>query len=593
MSEKDENQGQRIDRRAYMGALSMAAGVALAGCLGGGGSGSGAEEHNPGEPVPTVQLEAMTGVTSESAIEEAHLYIRNILDEELGVPAEVSTKDINTMWSELYNDDRSCHLHLDVTPDMPQLLEPYNILQSYQVHRAGANGLANVNQYANCEFTNLVNESIRVSDPEQRREIIHEAASIWSEDVASINLFSLYVQSVYRPARVELAEDTGAQGVADRNTDLFIKDMRPAEGDTLYTNLTGTAMQSSTYMVNTPSTVWGTVVYSPLVYFDKNRELQPYLATDWNVNDDATQFTFNLREDATFHNGNPITAEDVKWTLQFVNNNTDQFQEASEVPYESIEVVDDHTVVFNFNEPFAPFLRGTVTTWGIVPKDVWLDGGAEENPGNVELDPIVGSGAYQVTDWRRNELLQLEPYDDHWLNTEGKIVMRSFEDQTSAMRSFEEGDLDVIFSIGSDLAAQLEGEDYAEIVGVPGFGDWWLQPQHSFPPTQYREFRLALSEALDREYLVELLSRNNGDLHTSSAPFGERHPFYPEDEEKLTQIAQSPSGDIERARKILEDAGWTWNDDNRLVYPEDIDTNPRWPKGDTPADHPEQFPCVE
>ncbi|AHG02096.1 hypothetical protein HALLA_01970 (plasmid) [Halostagnicola larsenii XH-48] len=577
-----------MDRRTYMGALSAAAGGAIAGCLGG-----GAQEHKPGEPVPTVYLESMTGVTSESAIEQAHLHIRDVLDEELGVPAEVSTKEINTMWDELYNDDRSRHLHLDVNPDMPQLLEPQNVLRSFQAQRAGANGLGNVNQYASCEFTNLVNEQVSISDPEERESVVHDAVSVWSEDVASINLFSMYVRSVYRPDQVDIADDTGEQGVADRNTDLFIRDMTPADGDTIHTNITGTAMQSSTYMVNTPSTIWGTVIHSPLVYFDKNRELQPYLATDWEINDDATQFTFNLREDATFHNGNSITAEDVKWTFEFINENTAHFQEASEVPYDSIEAVDEHTVEFGFEDPYAPFLRGTAATWGIVPKDVWLDGGAEENPANVELDPIVGSGAYQVTNWRRNELLQLEPYDDHWVDAEGDIVMRTFEDQTSAVRSFEQGDIGVIFSLGGDLAANLEGEDYAELVGVPGFGDWWLQPQHSFPVTQFREFRLALSEALDREYLAELLTRDDGEIHLYSAPWGEQHPFYPEDAEGLTQIAQSPSGDTERAREILEEAGWTWNDNDRLVYPEEIDTDPRWPAGDAPTDHPDEFPCVE
>lgn len=588
MSNENTDHEWSIDRRTCLGAISGAAGTALAGCMGG-----SVEEHNPGEPVPTVYLESMTGVTSESAIEQAHLHIADVLENELGVPAEVSTKEINTMWSELYNDDRSRHLHLDVTVDMPQFLEPHNILRSFTAQRAGANGLGNVNQYANCEFTNLVEEQVGISDPDERESVIHEAQSVWSEDVASINLFSMYVRSVYRPDGVDIPDDTGEQGLADRNTDLYIRDMTPADGDTIHTNITSTAMQSSTYMVNTPTTVWGTVVHSPLVYYDKNNELQPYLATDWEIEDEASRFTFELREDATFHNGNPITAEDVKWTLEFVNENTAHFREASEVPYDSINVIDDHTVEVNFEESYAPFLRGTATTWGIVPKDVWLDGGAEENPANVDLDPIVGSGAYQVTNWRREELLQLEPYDDHWVDAEGEIVMRSFEDQTSAVRAFEAGDLDVIFSIGSDLAANLEDQDFAELEGVPGFGDWWLQPQHSFPVTQFREFRLALSEAIDREYLAELLTRGDGEIHLYSAPWGEQHPYYPDDAEGLTQIAQSPSGDTERARGILEEAGWTWNDNDRLVYPDDIDTDPRWPAGDEPADHPDEFPCVE
>lgn len=591
MGDEHGNRDWSIDRRTYIGVLSTVAGTGLAGCLGGGGGGT--EEHVPGEPVPTVYLESMTGVTSESAIEEAHLHIRDILDEELGVPAEVSTKDINTMWSELYNDNRARHLHLDVTPDMPQLLEPHNILRSYQAKRAGANGLGNVNQYANCEFTNLVNKQVSVSDPKERRDLVHEAVKIWSEDVASINLFSMYVRSVYRPDQVNIATDTGEQGVSDRNTDLFIRDTSPAKGDTIHTSITNTAMQSSTYMVNTPSTIWGTVVYSPLVYFNKNRKLKPYLATDWKIENEATRFTFNLRTDATFHNGDPITAEDVKWTMEFVNNNTAKFQEASEVPYKSIEAVDDHTVVFTFNEPYSPFLRGTATTWGIVPKDVWLDGGAEENPGNVKLDPIVGSGAYRVTNWRQNELLQLEPYDDHWVNAEGKFVLRTFEDQTSAVRSFEQGDLSMIFSISSDLAADLKDKPFAEVVGVPGFGDWWLQPQHSFPVTQFRAFRRALSEAIDREFLSELLTRKAGKIHLYSAPFGERHPFYPENAKGLTKIAESKSGNINKARQILKDAGWTWNDNDRLVYPDDINTDPRWPKGDDPTDHPKDFPCVK
>ncbi|MDJ1434384.1 ABC transporter substrate-binding protein [Halostagnicola sp. A-GB9-2] len=587
MSDKDTTHEWCTDRRTYLGALSAAAGAALAGCMGG-----STEEHEPGEPVPTLQIDSMTGVTGESSIEQAHLHLAEVLEDELGVPANVSTKEINTMWDEIYNDDRSRHLHLDVTPDMPQFLEPHNVLRQFQAQRAGANGLGNVSQYANCEYTDLVNEQVTISDPDEREAVIQDAVSTFSEDIGTINLFSMYVQSAYRPDGVDIPDDTGDQGVADRNTDLFME-MSPADGDTIQTNLTSTAMQSSTYMVNTPTTVWGTVVYSPLVYFDKNNELQPFLATDWEIEDDATTFRFDIREDATFHNGDPITAEDVQWTFEFVNENTAHFQEASEVPYESIDVIDDHTVEFNFAEPHAPFLRGTATTWGIVPKDVWLDGGAEENPDNVDLDPIVGSGAYQVVNWQRDEILHLEPYDDHWIDTEGELVMRSFEDQTGAVRELEDGDLDAIFSLGSDLVANIEDDDEIEIDGVPGFGDWELTPQHSFPVTQFREFRLALSEAIDREYLRELLSRGNGEIHLHSAPWGEQHPFYPDDAEGLTQIAQSPSGDTERAREILEEAGWTWDDDDRLVYPDDIDTDPRWPQGDEPADHPGEYSCLE
>jgi peptide/nickel transport system substrate-binding protein len=190
-------------------------------------------------------------------------------------------------------------------------------------------------------------------------------------------------------------------------------------------------------------------------------------------------------------------------------------------------------------------------------------------------------------------LLALEPYDDHWIDAVGNISIQGFADSQAALRAFEEGSVNTLMNITTETEEQITDgmSDTAEIVPGNGFSSWELRSQHSFAPTMFREFKLAVSQVIDRSLIQQIFGEGEAELYSSF--LGSTHPWHPENpDEVLTQIADSPQSNPERAREILEEAGWGWDSNGRLHYPPDKDLSPAWPEGSSPCDNPEEFPCA-
>src|SRR5215471_8960873 len=128
------------------------------------------------------------------------------------------------------------------------------------------------------------------------------------------------------------------------------------------------------------------LMFSSLVKRSRNFTVEPDLALRWDI-PNPTTYIFHLRDDAVFHDGRKVTARDVVYTFRtLLDGSVKTTKRGTFRPVQSVEAVDEHTVMFKLKEPFAPFLanlnRGNV---GIVP---------EGSPPNVGLNPI-GSGEFK------------------------------------------------------------------------------------------------------------------------------------------------------------------------------------------------------
>ena len=601
MSEDASDDGS-LDRRTYLSALATATAAGLAGCSGDGGSGGGGNgggsgggsQGELGERVPTVPGVALGGVAGAAGIEQTMNHVKRQLDEVLGVSVEISVKELTTFWNEAYNDARTFNLHADLSPPFPRNLDPSGIIVPYHIRNAGANGGDNAANYADCAFSQKVDAQQTASDEKERRKLVSEAVAAASEDVAPITLTTNTNASAVRTDQLK-ASDVGKAGANMRNPE-FMWNTAPTGGaDGKVFNIPPGNIPSAAYMTARPASPWAGTVYLPLVIRDKNYELAPGLATNWKVSDQFKTFRFDLHKDATFHNGDPVTAEDVKWTLEFLNDNTGEFPPVGEYPYASIRAVDEKTVEVNMETPQPSWLPAFVPVWsGVLPKSVWVDAGAEKNPANPKLDRIVGSGPYQVSNFKPRQLLALEPSEDHFVDAQGSLTFRGYQDNQSARRAFQEGSLNVLVDISSNTEKQIKNNvgENAKIVSANSFTSWELRSQHSFAPTMFREFRLAVSQSLNRLLVDEFLNGGAGEPELHSSLLGKTHPWRPESDDSLTKITDSPKPNPETAKQILRDAGWGWDGQGRLHYPPDKDLTPRWPKGSTPCDNPDGFPCL-
>jgi len=610
MTDADTPDDGGFDRRTYLAALATTTAAGLAGCNGGGnnnpssssgGNGGGSSSSSSGgggnelgERVPTLNGAAYAGLAGAASIQQSMNQIKKQLDDVLGVKSKVSSKEMTTLWNEAYGDARTFSYHVDIAPPFPQFLDPSNILNPYVIQKAGANGQPNTINYASCAFSTKVMAQQKAADRKQRKKLVSEATAVASKDVTPITLSTATNAGAYRTDQLSVTR-VGTAGTNTRNLQ-FLWNSKPINNaSAIHMNIAPGNIGNKVYMTNTPAQPWIGTVYMPLVIRDKNYKLAPGLATDWKAENSFQKFTFDLHPDATFHNGDALTSEDVKWTLNFLNDNTEAYAAITKFPYDSIETPDDHTVVVNMKSPQPSYIPAYIAVWsGVLPKKVWKAAGAEKNPKNPDFgNEIVGSGPWKVKQFKSKQILALEPYKNHFVDVQGGLVIRGYQDRQTALRAFEQGELNLLINITGNTEKQLKSRlpKKAKVLSGESFSSWILETQHSFAPTMFREFRMAMSQALDRTILNQILSTGQGEPELYSSFFGKTHPWQP-DQSQLTKIADSPKANKDAAKKVLKDAGWGWDSNGRLHYPKGKDLSPAWPKGSSPCKNPKEFPCL-
>ena len=567
-------------------------GAATAGCLGDDDPAAEVDADDVGEQVPPIRVDYPSDLSGTTEVAEATIPIlRNAL-EELGLEMETQPVSFSEWLERQFNDQRVCHLNISDYANNPDRLDPDEFTFNYAASNAGANGQTNWANYANCEQQVLAEEQRREVDPEARREIVYEAHEIPSEDIATIPLIGNVSFGAYNEEQVEPGP-LGPAGVDDTATHTLIQ-TTGIDGP-VRANTTPATVETNVHLRfggPTPLVPWSTMVYSPLFAYDHEYEFMNVLAEYEEVREDGLEVEVGLR-DATFHDGSPITSEDVAWTFTYLNDNFDVFPRFPDLPLDSIDTPDDSTVVFNLTERFAPLLTRVVPEWGIMPRDHFIENGAEDDPDGFELDTVIGSGPYAVSDFSRGTSLLLEPHDGHpKYDPEGNIDMVAYDDSQGAARAFENEEINWLQTIDAGLAERIEDMEEADVRVTNTPSTIMLWPQCSWGPSQFRAFRMAVSQAINRQRVNQTAALGRSEPQLYSSNMSDTHPFYP-GEEYLTQCAETPEDNVETAIEVLEDAGFGFDGDGNLRYPEDADLSPVWPEGDEPADYPDQFECLQ
>jgi len=595
-----------FDRRTYLAALATTAAGGLAGCSSGGGNNNnngGSSNSNGGssssggqslgERVPAMTAGIIAGTAGASGLEQSTQAVAKNVTDHLGVPVNPKSFEFSTFLSKAFNDARDWNFVVSIYPSFPSALDPNTLLLSYRITDAGANGQPNTINYANCDYTKKINAQLTASNRKQRQSLVSDAVGIGSKDVEPVTLCTSINGSAYRTDQLQVS-DVGKAGVNLRNPELLwnTKPVNGAKG--IVSNISIDSISTPVYFLTAPSRPWIGTVFMPLLIRDKNYELKAGLAQDWKVSNGYKTFTFDLHPDATFHNGDPVTSEDAKWTLEFLNKHNSDFTAVNEYPYDTIETPDDHTLVVNMKSPQPSWITAFVPVLsGVLPKKVWLDAGAEKNPKSPNFDKIIGSGPYQVDSFTTKQILALKPYKDHFIDVQGDLTIRGYQGLQSAKRAFQKGELNMLINIENSTWQQIEKnmKDTAKVVAGQAFTSWECRPMFNFGPTMFREFRMAMSHAIDRQRINQILTMGKGEPELYASWLGKNHPWRPDDS-KLTKIADSAKPNPDKAKQVLKDAGWGWDSKGRLRYPKGKDLTPLWPKGSTPCKNPDGFPCL-
>lgn len=288
-------------------------------------------------------------------------------------------------------------------------------------------------------------------------------------------------------------------------------------------------------------------VFEGLLERNPDGEMVPALATDYEASDDATEFTFTLRDDVVFHNGDPMTAEDVQFSFErFIDEDLGNTFAYLLGGLEEVEIVDDHTVTVRFEAPTGDFISAGGFA-DIVPKDY-----VEENGDDYMAENPVGTGPLAFVDRQIGSGFTLERFDDYWGEQAGyaEVEFVFLPDDSSRISALQTQEVDVIEAVPPHLVESLEGEDGIEIVeAVSGDniflltnnvleGDWpWQDPQ----------VRRAMAYAIDQEAIREEVLQGLGTPISGVSPLNEGFDDVP--------LEHHPY-DPDQARELLAEAGY-------------------------------------
>ena len=312
------------------------------------------------------------------------------------------------------------------------------------------------------------------------------------------------------------------------------------------------------------------LVCNSLVAFDpETLEWIPELAESWEINIVGQKMSvkFNLVRNATWHDGEPFTSADVKFSYEEPGPVINSFlKRLKDVYLESIETPDEHTVIFNLNSTWVgvyfPQAFGGPGT-GIMPKHLYENTDYLTNPYNVAP---IGTGPFKFKEWKKGEYIIYERNENYWkegLPYLDRIIFRIIPDATAMATAFEKGEIDYIWSYGltfNDAIRLQEAIGRGELIGKrvwffasPGASvDILGLNQNPEGPVQLKDARVrrAIVAAIDRQVLAELayFGRANAmDNVLSTAPVNA--PYF-------DPTIKEQSYDPDLAETLLDEAGF-------------------------------------
>lgn len=294
-----------------------------------------------------------------------------------------------------------------------------------------------------------------------------------------------------------------------------------------------------------------TQIFASPLRFDDQWNPQPYLAEKWSMSQDGKSLTLNLRRNAVFHDGKPVTSADVAFSIMAIKANH-PFKTMMD-PVERVETPDSYTAIVRMSVPHPAILLAlSPALCPVLPKHIYDDGQDLKNhPRNSSN--VVGSGPFKLVDFKPGKSLTLERFDKFFLEGKphlDKVIIDSNPDSASLVLGLERGSIHMLPSLtnSTDLK-RLSGNSQITLTpkGYEGIGGLnWLAFNLKRKPFDDVRVRKAIAMSLDKQFITKALM--SGFAQPAHGPIVARSPFAIED------VVRYPL-DLKKAAALLDEAG--------------------------------------
>jgi peptide/nickel transport system substrate-binding protein len=302
-----------------------------------------------------------------------------------------------------------------------------------------------------------------------------------------------------------------------------------------------------------------------MVAKDMEGNFVPYLAESWTISSDGLVYEFNLKEGVTFHNGDPLTAEDWVYTIErvidpeFISPVTGgMVQSITEV-----EAVDDYTLKLTLDAPFFPMLDSFSSVW-LAP----VSKSAVEEYGENYGQNVVGVGPYMFEEWKQDHSITIVRNPDYnWGPTQFEgmntgpyyienITFRFLPEYSTQLAGLKAGDIDYTTIEGKDVMSIEDTDNYQVFEMTSHILQNFLFNVEE-PPFDDILVRQAFTYATDREAVVQVALQGYGE-----AMYGPLVPYAIGYWSGINEYA--PNFDLEKAKDLIQEAGYSYTPDGKL-----------------------------
>ncbi|MEK7213870.1 MAG: ABC transporter substrate-binding protein [Patescibacteria group bacterium] len=300
-----------------------------------------------------------------------------------------------------------------------------------------------------------------------------------------------------------------------------------------------------------------TLIYSGLMKYNHG-VLVNDLAEKYSISEDGLVYTFILKDNIYFHDGKPLTTDDIEFTIQKIQDSVLKSPKRADWANVIIKKISPSEIQFILKQPYSPFLSNT--TIGILPKHIWKNVDADQFIfSQYNIEPI-GSGPYKLKDIKRDaggipqsyDLVSFNKYYDNEAYISSFTIF-FYPNEKDLIEAFNNGKVESIASISPPEAVKIASSTNARILDTPLpriFGVFFNQ--NNAPVLANKEVRQALNMSIDKKKIVEKVLLGYGISMDSPIPIG------------IIENATSTPSNKDRAKELLAKSGWLINKDGIL-----------------------------
>lgn len=281
-------------------------------------------------------------------------------------------------------------------------------------------------------------------------------------------------------------------------------------------------------------------IYDTLLYYspDGTKDPEPRIAESYEISDDGLDYTFHLRDDVTFHDGTPVTADDVVFSIELYK--ASEYQGSQISMLSSVEATDEHTVVCHLDAPYSPFLQGICSP--MISSKAYYESSEDDFVNNP-----IGTGPYKFVSRAKGSNIKLEANEDYYRGAPEikEVTFEVIPDSSTKAIALQTGEVNFA-EIDSATKPQLEANPAITIAEVPTSAFSYIAMNTEKEPFNDVKVRQAINYAIDRDNLVAVCY--DGEAEVNSNICAKERFGYSDDQFQYTY-------DPEKAKELLAEAG--------------------------------------